>query len=177
VTRGLRYLLIGLVLGFGPAATAQAPTEAQVSAAQAELIQAADDGTLALMGLVARHGDTIALTALGEDVAPELKLAAIRACPALEAPEACLEPLIRELSGRDPDLAPAAALALFECTRGLSADALARREASTAPLLHAASALESAVEDSHLRPDLARLANLGAAALRAATQDGGPERP
>ncbi len=171
MTRLLRNATLFITLGLGLTATAQAPA----ARAPQALIRASDEGDLALMDLIARRGDDLALEALASDSPIELRLAALRACPALEAPEACLDALTHDLRSRDPDLAPTAALSLLAIRRELTADRLARREASTAALRRAAAALDEMLEQDELRPDLARVAGLTAASLRAACVDGSEE--
>jgi hypothetical protein len=175
VKRALRNLLLLFALGIRLPATAQAPSTRELTAQESELLTAADEGDLALMDLLDRSGDDLALRGLDPEAPDELRLAAIRACPTLEAPEACLPALAQEAVGRDPDLAPAASLALFEIGRRLSADQLARRESSTPPLVELATSLDASLEQASLRPDLAQLIGLAAASLRAATTDGAPE--
>jgi len=154
--------------------SAQAPTP--VGDAEQALVRAADAGDLALLDLVAHRGDDVVLAGLAQDQPIAIRLAAIRGCPALEAPEACIGALVASLEGRDPDLAPAAASSLWELARGLSADTLARREASVTPLREAAQRLDAVSEDSATRADLQRMAGLVAELLRAATTDGQPDQ-
>lgn len=164
-------------LGFELALLLMAASVGRVAAQpedERRLRDAADQGDLALLDLVHEGPDDAVVELLGGARGVDAELAAVRACPALEALEACVPRLAEVATGRDPDLAPAASLALWQVAARLDADGLARREATTAPLVDAARSLDGSAERGG-RPDLARLWLLAAGQLRAAAGDGAAE--
>jgi hypothetical protein len=135
-------------------------------AQDATLLAAVDDDPLALARWVDRRGDAALLDALESD-RPALRLAAIRAARWMSGPEAALEPLARLAAGRDPDLAPAAALACYRIVRDLDAVALDRREVLRGRLAPARKALAALQGDGAARLDLRRLAGFSVEGLEA----------
>jgi hypothetical protein len=116
--------------------------------------------------VVARLGDDAVLAALASDE-PARRLAAVRASVFLGAPEAALPGLVALAAGRDPDLAPAAAMALLDIARALTPDGLARRESDVAAFVAPRDAARRLAADATARPDVRRAASLASGALTA----------
>lgn len=114
------------------------------------------------LGLVVdRIGDDAVLASLGgEEIALDARLAAVRAAPRMQAPERALEGLARIASGRDPDLAPAAALSMLEIARALDPRDLDAREVMREELAPARAAAARLAEDESARGDLRRAAGI-----------------
>lgn len=160
--RRVRLLgLVALVLGLAPPlpATAQPARDPFASAATAD--------PLDLARLAHAEGDGAVLERLADDRPFATRLAAIRATPHLSAPEAALPALARIASGRDADLAPAAALAALRIARDLGAFDLERREAPLPPLREARAAFARLAGDEAARADIRRAAAFVADALAA----------
>lgn len=145
-----RHLLFSLLLGL-----AVAPALAQEGAAD-PLLAVEDADPLDLARVVARLGDEAVLTRLGDPQSADVRLAAIRATPSLTAPEHALGPLAEIAAGRDPDLAPAAAMAALEIAERLSADDLVRRETERAIIDAAIEAMRAIGNDESCRRDIRR---------------------
>jgi hypothetical protein len=123
---------------------------------------------LELARLADRLGDGAVLAALEDPSAtPLVRLRAARAARFLDAPEAALAPLAALARGRDPVLAPAAALAAYRVAAALTLAELEAREASVEALAPAREALAALGADESARGDLRRLARFAAAALAA----------
>ncbi|MDQ3034673.1 MAG: hypothetical protein M3Y87_19845, partial [Myxococcota bacterium] len=88
--------------------------------------------------------------------------------PQLHAPERALEALAAIARGRDPDLAPAAALSMLEIARTLDPQALDAREVMREELSPAHAAIAQLAGDDTARADLRRVAYIVLAALDAA---------
>jgi len=127
----------------------------------------ADADPLELSRRVMQHGDDAVVARLSEDQPVVVQLAAVRASRFMRAPEAALPRLAQIARGRDPDLAPAAALACHRIARDLDTPALARREARRTALAPARADLEALAGDETARADLRRLAAFAADALAA----------
>lgn len=113
--------------------------------------------------LVDRVGDAPVLERLAEPAedAPRpvaVRLAAVRASAWLRAPEAALGTLATLAAGRDPDLAPAAMLALVRISETLSRADLDAREADDAAVQAALEPLASLANDATARADLRQAA-------------------
>lgn len=136
------------------------------------LIAARSSDPIELARVVDRIGDEGVIARLTDETSAAVRLAAIRATRAMDAPERALVPLAVIASGRDPDLAPAAALALLAIARELDPQALDGREVMRAELVPARSALAVLAADETARADLRRAA---AVVLDALAQLGLPE--
>ncbi|MFO0695585.1 MAG: hypothetical protein U0230_18635 [Polyangiales bacterium] len=114
----------------------------------------------------ARHaGDADVLARLSPDRGREERLEAVREAPSMRAPEAALELLVELARGRDPALAPAAALAIDRITSVLDRPALEAREVDPRSLAGVRDSLRRLEADTTARPDLRRLAAFSAARL------------
>lgn len=153
--------LVGLRCG-----AEQASAQSRPAAPSTLLASTLTADPLDVARVVARLGDDAVLDALARD-APAQRLAAARAAAFLGAPEAALPGLVALAAGRDPDLAPAAAMALLDITRALTPDALARRESDAAALVAPREAARRLAADATARPDIRRAAALSAGALAA----------
>lgn len=130
------------------------------------LLSVADADPLELSRVVARMGDTEVLAALGGTSAARALLA-IQSCPYLAESEASLPVLGALARGRDPDLAPAAALAASRVVEGLTASELTAREVSAEDLRTAAELFEAIASEEGARPDIRQGALLVVAGLAA----------
>lgn len=97
------------------------------------------------------------------------RLSAIRAAPFGADPEATLPKLVEFAAGRDPTLAPAAAVAVHRIAEALSRPELEAHEADFAALERARTALSALAKDESARSDIRRLATLAASELGAVT--------
>ena len=147
---------LSLVLVVSPALAQTDPLLAVRSADPLELARAAD-----------RLGDAAVLARLVEGRPTPIRLAAIRATPWLDAPEQALAPLAAIAIGRDPDLAPAAAVSILRIARALDAQALDGRETHPSELHDARVAIQALADDATARADLRRMAELAVDALAA----------
>jgi len=127
---------------------------------------AGDLDPLELARLARRAGDTAILEALAASETPEaLRLRAIRAARFLRAPETALGPLAALAAGRDPTLAPAAAISAYRIATALEAQELDAREADWAALAEARTALLRLRDDATARADLRQAAGFAAESL------------
>jgi hypothetical protein len=152
-------LVVALVSVFFALSASPSGTTAQEAPAAREqdpLLAVVDADPLELSRVVARLGDDAVLARLAADAPPDVCLAALRATPWLSAPEDALALLADHARGRDPDLAPAAALSALRVTDRLSADALTRREADAAVIRAAIDAFGALGRDESARRDLRR---------------------
>jgi hypothetical protein len=143
---------------------------AQPDAPRDPFVAVADADPLELGRVVRSVPDAALLARLSNDRATEIRLAAVRATPWLRAPEAALAPLAELARGRDPDLAPAAALAAVTIARALEAQTLAAREVRAQDLAPALAGLDALAEDESARDDVARAAAMSAERARAALE-------
>ncbi|MFT3922379.1 MAG: hypothetical protein QM778_07590 [Myxococcales bacterium] len=121
-----------------------------------------------LARLADEAGDASLGAALVPDAPRERALLAARAAPFAAAPEQLIPALAALACGRDPNLAPEAALALRLIGDHLRPSEMSAREVLQADLVRAREALESALgEAKALRPDIARDLGSAAAALSA----------
>lgn len=131
---------------------------------------------LELARMVDRLGDDAVRARLGEagaDTAgldPAIVLAAVRASPWLHAPEEALPRLVEIAAGRDPDLAPAAMLAIVRIAEALDRPTLDAREASDEAITASLAPLAALADDATARADLRRAASRAAALLGALVQ-------
>lgn len=95
------------------------------------------------------------------------RLSAIRAAPFCAEPEATLPALVRLAAGRDPALAPAAAVAVHRIAEALTRPELEAHEADFGELDRARTTLVALARDGSARGDLRRLATLSASELSA----------
>jgi hypothetical protein len=142
------------------------------------LLATGSSDPLELARVVDRIGDAALLERLGGEGTPtDVRLAAIRASVALRAPERALEPLATIARSRDPDLAPAAAMAFLAIARDLDPRALDAREVLRGELVPARTALEALADDESARADLRRAALLALDALTALGVPSAQARP
>jgi hypothetical protein len=119
--------------------------------------------------VVAAIGDAAVLAWLaGDNVAQ--KLAAVRASAWLADPSAALGTLVALLGGRDPDLAPSAALALERIGQRLSLEEPACDACSSEAIAAAAQALEKLADSPRVRADLRMRALTASAQLAIARE-------
>jgi hypothetical protein len=156
-----------LALGLVARADGEPPKEADRRSA---LLVAIDP--LERARVVAAIGDAAVLEWLagegGAGVAQ--RLAAVRASPWLADPSAALGPLVGLLGGRDPDLAPSAALALERLGQRLALEEPACAACSRQAVATAVDALAKLAESPRVRSDL-RLRALTASAQLAIARD------
>lgn len=100
-----------------PSVFATAKQDAQARQARIEAALDADELTRATIAQQA--GDETLLAALRQREAVGLRLAAVRCSPYLGDPDRALPVLAEIASGRDPELAPGAALRLFQIAQQL----------------------------------------------------------
>jgi len=137
--------------------------EAQPAHRDPLIVRSADP--MELSRVVQRLGDGEVLARMAAGQPAELRLAAIRATPWMQAPELALEDLAVAASGRDPDLAPAAAWAFWQICRSLTAADLVRREADLGAVRRGARQLQRLARDPTVRADIQRLAALSSLEL------------
>jgi hypothetical protein len=160
--RGTVVAIVMIALG----ASAQAPDP---------LVAAGTSDPLRLASIVDRIGDDAVLERLtGEEIAGDARLAAVRAAPRMQAPERALEPLAALAIGRDPDVAPAAALSMLEIARALDPRDLDAREVMREELAPARAAAARLAEDETARGDLRRAAGIVVELLGALGAAGAP---
>jgi hypothetical protein len=117
---------------------------------------------LELARAVAQVGDAALLGRLSEESGTASRLTAVRATPWMRAPERALAPLSEIARGRDPDLAPAAALAALQIAERLDADDLVAREVGSEVIVAAVEALRAIGNDEGCRRDIRRAGFLAA---------------
>lgn len=93
------------------------------------------------------------------------RLRAIRSAPFDHAPEAALADLAEIASGRDPTLAPAAAVAAYRIANELGRAELDAHESDPARITDAKRTFEALSHDATARPDVRRLAGYVASVL------------
>ncbi len=91
-------------------------------------------------------GDATVLSLLRPGTARESQLLAVRAAPYAHAPEDLMASLVELSCGRDPSLAPEAALSLHAIAGGLSPSELAAREVLLSDLAKAEDRVEQGCE-------------------------------
>lgn len=111
---------------------------------------------LELARVVDRIGDDAVLDRLPSETPLAVRLLAVRASPWLHAPELALAPLTALAAGRDPDLAPAAALAILRIAERLDRAELDAREAGGDEIEAALAPLGALAADVTARADLRR---------------------
>lgn len=163
-----RAALVALVLA------ATVPAAADPPAPTPSREPAVDDADLLdLARLADRRGDGAVLATIADETATvRARLRAIRAASFLDAPELALEPLARVAHGRDPQLAPAAAVVVYRIADRLSAPAVEANE-TVASLESAAETLALVRDDESARPDLRRLAAFAVASIEALSRPPG----
>lgn len=110
-------------------------------------------------------GDATLASWLKAPARRDLALVALRAAPYAFAPERLVGHMAPLLCGRDPNLAPEAALAFAQIAEHLQPARLAAREAASYDLRQARAALACAEQSPAPRADLVAAAQLLAAAL------------
>jgi hypothetical protein len=155
-TLALTSLLGALAFAWSGAAQAPDPFAALHSQDPLELARVVD-----------RLGDRAVLERLDDETAFTARLSAIRAARFMRAPERALEPLAEIAKGRDPVLAPAAAIAVHRIARSLRADEIVARESDPEIVDRTLVHLDALASDPLARADLVRLAELSRDALRA----------
>jgi hypothetical protein len=136
--------------------------------AGAGLLAVIDADPLELARVVQRHGDRALLQLLAPATETLVRLAAVRASPWLRAPERALATLSEIASGRDSELAPAAARAALRIAQQLDAAVLARRECLPGELTPALVALRALGERETAAPHVGAYARAAAEQLAAA---------
>jgi hypothetical protein len=139
--------------------------DAQPTATLDPLLAAHDTDPLELARVVDRMGDAAVLARLNPETPIAVRALAVVAAPRLHAPEDALAPLAELALGRDPDLAPRAALSLLEITRALDERGLDARERDRAELAAGRIAIARVAADETARADVRRAAQLADAAL------------
>jgi hypothetical protein len=129
------------------------------------LLRVPSTDPLELARLVDRLGDQAVVTRLAEGTPIATRAMAVLAAPEMDAPEMALSALAELARGRDPDLAPRAALAALTIARALDPQAMDARECDRASLAPARAGLEALAHDESARADMRRAAELAAAAL------------
>lgn len=115
-----------------------------------------------------RAGDAAVIAVLEDDDATRAaRLAAVRQAPWLRMPELALESLARIAAGRDPTLAPEAALALHSIATTLDPLTLEAHEVPLDALRPARDALRALFRDRTARADIRELASSAASHLDA----------
>jgi hypothetical protein len=158
VALGSGLLMAGLALSSVFARQGAGQAVSTAPPARDPLLSVLDADPLELADLVARLGDDAIGQRLGPQVDPALRLAAIRACAFLQAPELALPVLAQIAGGRDPDLAPAAARRALGIVQRLALDGLQRRELMPVSLAPARAALAQVAASVLVRADLRALA-------------------
>ncbi len=164
-------LLVGILLLALPDAAAQ-PRPADPLA----LVVSSDPLELARM--VDRLGDDAVLARLGamgeatSALDPAVVIAALRAAPWLHAPEDALPRLVEIADGHDPDLAPAAMLAISRIAERLTRLDLDAREADDAPIRAVLAPLAAMGEAAGVRADLRAAALWARETLRVLVEPG-----
>ena len=128
-----------------------------------------DADPLELARVVDRIGDAAVIERLDPGQPVEVRLAAIRAAPWMREPELGLDALARELSGRDSELAPSAALSAERVASAIGAAGLVEREVDPAGLAAVRARLAAAGKNGLLRPDIRLYAAQAADKLAAAS--------
>ncbi len=129
------------------------------------LLRVSSTDPLELALVVDRLGDTAVVERLTDGTPLAVRAIAVLAAPEMRAPEDALTALAEIARGRDPDLAPRAALSALTIARALDPRTLDARECDRAGLGAARAALEAIVQDESARADVRRAAQLAAAAL------------
>ncbi|WP_236604131.1 hypothetical protein [Sandaracinus amylolyticus] len=125
------------------------------------LLAARSSDPLELGRVVDRVGDDAVVARIAsEELGADVRLAAVRAAPAMHAPERALEALAAVAAGRDPDLAPAAAHAMLDIARALDPQALDAREVMREELAPARAAIAAILDDESARGDIRRAAGI-----------------
>jgi hypothetical protein len=148
--------------------SSSSPIRGDSASAAKALLAIVDADPLALARVAQRFGD-LAIVALLEPATDTMvRLAAVRTSPWLRAPERALARLAEIASGRDSELAPAAARAAQQISQQLDAEVLARRECLASELTAALIALRALGEREHTAPHVRAYAWAAAAQLVAA---------
>lgn len=129
---------------------------------------------LELARVVDRIGDDAVLQRLGAETPLPVRLAAVRASAWLHAPELALPALAELASGRDPDLAPAAARAVLRIAEALDRAALDAREHDGDEIERALPILSALAADGTARADLRRAAAVAVGYLDALVHASAP---
>lgn len=130
-----------------------------------DILRVPSTDPLELARVVDRIGDPAIVARLAEDRPIAVRAVAVLAAPEMHAPEDALVPLVEIARGRDPDLAPSAALSVLTIARALDASALDARESDRAALGPARAGLDALAHDETARADIRRAAELAGAAL------------
>jgi hypothetical protein len=130
------------------------------------LVHADVVSTLGLERLADEAGDAQLSAWLKTPSRRDLTLVAVRAAPFAAAPERLVPALSPHLCGRDPVVAPEAALALAQIAERLTPSGLAAREALLADVKEARAALSCArAEGAPIRADLLAIVQVVEAAF------------
>lgn len=147
-------VLVALVTSAGSAQPGQDP-----------LLRVPSTDPLELARVVDRVGDAGVVSRLADGTPIAVRAVAVLAAPQMRAPEDSLVALVGLARGRDPDLAPRAALSALTIARRLDPQELDARECDRTSLAPARAGLEALARDETARADLRRAAELAAAAL------------
>lgn len=149
---------------FFPLALALALVASAVAGAGAQapdpLLAVGSADPLELARVVDALGDDAIVGRLSDASTTPVRLAAVRACAWLHAPELALSGLVLLAGGRDPDLAPAAALALLRIAESLDRAALDAREDDGEAIRAALEPLATLAADETARLDVRRAASV-----------------
>ena len=156
MSRWLLWIVIGFAVG--------APVGAQPLVPEPPLLRSmASADHLEIASAAAAIGDDEVLEGLHDEQPVLSRFASTLASPWLEEPEAAIEALSALAASRDPDLAPAAAWAIWRC-----AQQMAIRDPNSEQIGLSAEILETVrvrATDTSLRPDISRLLQLSHALL------------
>lgn len=152
--------------------------DAQDAESPAMVAMLATSDPMELSRLVDRLGDAEILEGFAQERSLAARWGAARAAARMQVPALALGPLAAMASGRDPDLAPAAAASARSICASLDPQALDAAEVGPADLTEARQSFEALANDASARPDLRRVAAICGAAIDAlwdGSRPGGPE--
>ena len=144
--------------------SAGAPLGAQPLAPTPRLVRSVDSADhLEIASAAAAVGDDEILAGLRVDQPIVVRFASTLASPWMEDPEAALEALSAHAVSRDPDLAPAAAWALWRCAQQIATRDTNSERSGLAPEI--LETVRERASDASLRPDISRLLQITHALL------------
>lgn len=147
--------------------TLWAPTSVRAQRPPDPLASVEASDPLELGRRAAALGDDAVLARLGDATPALVRLAAIRAARMLRQPERALVPLARIARGRDPDLGPAAMLAISRIVAAFDLPMLERRELRAEDFADVRRALAALAGDGRARADVRAVARRAARRLEA----------
>ncbi len=168
VSRGARlWQGAGLACCLGAIVAAGLPRAAMAQRTEDPLASTPNADPLELGRRAAALGDDAVLARLADGTPRTVRLAAVRAARFLRQPERALAPLGHVARGRDPDLAPAAALAILRIVGELDLPTLERRELRAEDFAAARRELAALADDGRSRADVRAAARRAASRLAA----------